>query len=288
MSIRSRKLLLTGIAGHLGHRVAALANDWDLIGSWHFSRPDPSLPGSKLQLDLCDAHAVRTTISEQRPTAIIHTACSNRSETSIVPSAHNLATAAAEHEVRLVHVSTDSVLDGNHAPYKDDAKPNPLSPYGEAKATAENIILAHCPHSVVVRTSLIFGTEPLDHQTRWLLTHNTSGEPVYLFTDELRCPIWVNTLAHALLELAAGDYTGMLNIASPKPINRWEFGVKMLAMLGLKPNPNVRPALQGESDLIRPSNLTLDVSRAKHQLRTPLTTVDEAIKYINGGNRPTL
>lgn len=288
MSIRPRKLLLTGSAGHLGRRVATLASDWDLIGSWHLNRPDSALPGKDLQLDLCDIHAVRAAVSQQRPTAIIHTACSNRSETSIVPSARNLAKAAAEHKVRLVHVSTDSVLDGNHAPYTDDAKPNPLSTYGEAKAAAETIILAHCPHSVIVRTSLIFGTEPLDHQTRWLLTRNTSGKPVYLFTDELRCPTWVNTLAQALLELAAGEYTGMINIASPEPLNRWEFGMKMLAMLGLKPSPNVGPALQAESGLIRPANLTLDVSRAQHQLRTPLTTVDEAIKCINSGNRRTL
>jgi len=33
----------------------------------------------------------------------------------------NLAEAAAEYSSRLVHVSTDMVLDGSHAPYSDDA-----------------------------------------------------------------------------------------------------------------------------------------------------------------------
>ena len=286
MNLRHRKLLLTGSAGHLGNRVAQLADEWVLTHSWHSNPPDPNLPGTAVQLDLCDAHAVNTIISQKRPAAIIHTACSNRSETAIVPAARNLAAAAAEHSVRLVHLSTDMVLDGNQAPYRDSADTNPVHTYGEAKAVAEISISSSCPQASIVRTSLIFGIEPLDHQTHWLAIDTAAGKPVCLFTDELRCPIWVDTLAQALLELAAGDYTGVLNVASPEALNRWEFGLKMLGLLGMEPGANVRPALQADSDLIRPANLTLDVSRAQRLLRTPLLTVDEAIERIRRGRRP--
>lgn len=283
MNRRHRKLFLTGSAGHLGNRVAQLANEWVLTHSWHSNPPNPNLPGTAVQLDLCDAQAVNTIISQQRPTTIIHTACSNRSETAIVPAAYNLATAAAEHSVRLVHVSTDMVFDGNHAPYRDDTDPNPLQTYGEAKAAAERAISSSCPRASIARTSLIFGIEPLDHQTRWLAADTAAGKPVHLFTDEMRCPIWVDTLAQALLELAAGDYTGVLNVASPEALNRWEFGLKMLGLLGMEPSANVRPTLQADSDLIRPANLTLDVSRAQRLLRTSLLTVDEAIERMIRG-----
>ena len=283
MSSQSRKLLLTGSGGYLGHRVAQLAGEWELTHSWHANPPDPALPGAALQLDLCDFHAVHAAIAHQHPEAIIHAACSNRSEAAIVPAARNLAQAAAEHAARLVHVSTDMVLDGDRAPYADDAVPNPLHPYGEAKAAAERIIAAHCPQAAIARTSLIFGIEPLDHQMRWLAADAAAGKPVRLFTDELRCPTWVDTLALALLELAAGDYAGLINVAAPQALNRWEFGLKMLALLGIEPGANVRPALQVQSGLTRPADLTLKVSRAQSLLRTPLLTVDGAIARIRRG-----
>ena len=281
MSSQPRKLLLTGSTGHLGHRIAQLADEWEITHTWHSKPSDPTLPGTAIQLDLCNRHHVRTIIARHRPAAIVHTACSNRSEAAIVPAARNLADAAAAHSARLVHVSTDMVLDGNHAPYADDAEPTPLQPYGKAKAAAESIIAARCPHAAIVRTSLIFGIAPLDHQTRWLAADTAAGRQVCLFTDELRCPTWVDTLALALLELAAGDYAGHINVASPDTLNRWDFGLKMLALLGMKPGANVRPALQADSGLIRPADLTLDVSHAQQLLRTPLLTVDEAIEHIS-------
>ena len=286
MSSRPRRLLITGSAGYFGHRVAQLAGAWELTHSWHSTPPDSTIPGTAVQLDLCDARAVRAIITQQRPAAIIHAACSHRSEDAIVPAARNLAEAAAECSSRLVHVSTDMVLDGSHAPYSDDADPNPLHSYGKAKAAAENIIASLCPMAAIVRTSLIFGIEPLDHQTRWLASATAAGKPVRLFTDELRCPTWVDTLAHTLLELAANDYAGLINIACPEALNRWDFGLKMLALMGMKPGVNVCPALQADSDLIRPTDLTLDVRRAQRLLLTPLLTVDEAIECITG-RRPS-
>ncbi len=283
MSSPPRKLLLTGSGGYLGHRLAQLADKWDLTHSWHANAPDTALPGATLQLDLCDFRAVHAAIARHHPEAIIHAACSYRSKAAIVPAARNLAQAAAEHATRLVHVSTDMVLDGNRAPYVDDAIPNPLHPYGEAKAVAERIIATCCPPAAIVRTSLIFGIEPLDHQTRWLAANAATGKPVRLFTDELRCPTWVDTLARALLELAASDYAGPINIAAPQALTRWEFGLKMLALLGIEPGANVRPALQAEVGLTRPADLTLKVSRAQCLLRTPLLTVDEAIARIRRG-----
>lgn len=281
MSNGPRKLLLTGSAGHLGQRVAQIAKDWELAHSWHINLPDHTLPGSAIQLDLRDNCAVHATFEQQRPTAIIHTACSNRSEAAIVPAARNLAEAAAKYSARMVHVSTDMVLDGKNAPYSDDAEAKPLNTYGQAKADAERVVSSLYPKAAIVRTSLIFGIGPLDHQTRWLESDIRAGKRVYLFIDELRCPIWVDTLAQSLLELATGNYAGMLNIAAPKALNRWEFGMKMLSLLGIDPGEYVRPAQQSDGEKIRPANLTLDVSRAQALLGTPLLTVDETIERIS-------
>ena len=283
MTTQLKRLFLTGAAGHLGHRVAKFARGWDLFYSWHSSLPDKSLLGTPIHLDLCNKRDVHKTLTHIKPDVVIHTACSNRSEDSIVPAIENIVSTVVETSTRLVHVSTDMVLDGDNAPYSDNAKANPIHPYGKAKAIAEEIILANCASAVIVRTSLIYGICPLDHQTKWLVDDVKLGNKVVLFTDEIRCPIWVDTLAHSLLELADSSFHGFLNIAGPNPLNRWDFGVKLLDMLEVDLKSNILPGLQAESGLLRPRNLTLEVDKAQHLLDTPLLNVDQAIHHMRSG-----
>tara|TARA_Y100000590_G_scaffold217268_1_gene246034 strand:- start:76 stop:951 length:876 start_codon:yes stop_codon:yes gene_type:complete len=280
LTTQSKRLFVTGASGHLGHRVAKLSKEWDLFYSWHSNPPDQSLLGTPVQLDLCNKSDVRTVLTHLKPDVIIHTACSNRSEDSIVPAIQNIVSTVANSPTRLVHISTDMVLDGDNAPYLDNAKANPIHPYGKAKATSEAIVMDNCASAVIVRTSLIYGIFPLDHQTKWLVDDIMLGNKVVLFTDEIRCPIWVDTLAHSLLELADSSFNGFLNIAGPSSINRWDFGIKILDMLNIDLKSNIFPGLQSESGLQRPRNLTLDVTKAKHLLNTPLLNIDEAIKHM--------
>ncbi|MCH2508482.1 MAG: sugar nucleotide-binding protein, partial [Dehalococcoidia bacterium] len=153
----------------------------------------------------------------------------------------------------------------------------------DVEAIAEQIVLDNCASAVIVRTSLIYGICPLDHQTKWLVDDVTSGKNVVLFTDEVRCPIWVDTLAHSLLELANDPFHGFLNIAGPNPLNRWDFGIKLLDMLNVDLKSNIIPGLQSESGLLRPRNLTLEVDKAQHLLDTPLLNVDQAIHHMRSG-----
>ncbi|MBK8539632.1 MAG: sugar nucleotide-binding protein [Ardenticatenia bacterium] len=50
--------------------------------------------------------------------------------------AEAVVSAAQASGARLVHLSTEAVLDGQQSPYLDDAPPCPVSPYGKAKAEA--------------------------------------------------------------------------------------------------------------------------------------------------------
>ncbi|MBP7693135.1 MAG: sugar nucleotide-binding protein [Anaerolineales bacterium] len=279
------RLLLTGAAGHLGRRLAGQAAGWELIAAYHV-QPVAVEDGRAVALDLRDEAAVRAVVQTHRPDAIIHTACSNRTPEqiqAIEPAARHLARAAAETGARLVHLSTDLVFDGEQAPYADTAPLTPLGDYGQAKARAEALVQALCPAAVIVRPSLIWGLNPLDHQTRWLVEAVRAGAPVTLFTDERRNPVHVGDLAAALLELAGRpDLTGALNAGGAQTLNRWEFGRRLLAALRLEPGPNIQPGSSRAAGLVRARDLALAPGRAARELRTRLRGVDEVLDAKEG------
>lgn len=285
-SITQPRLLITGGAGYLGRRLVWQASGWDVHATWHRTPLDALPTVTGYQLDLRDATATHDLIATIQPQVIIHTAPSSGGPehiAAIVPAAHHISRAAAGSGARLIHLSTDALLDGEHAPYSDDAPPQPLHAYGRAKAEAEQIIGEGAAGTVIVRTSLIYGRHPDDPHTRWLAESLRKGERITLFTDEFRCPVWVDNLAEALLELARSDFSGYLNLAGPQPLSRWDFGLKLLGMLGLEPGETILPGRASESGLVRPRDLRLDGSLAQRVLQTRLLGVDQAIARICAG-----
>ena len=276
-------LLITGGSGYLGSQVLRMAQHLATHGIYLHHTPVPSPHATFHQCDLRDRKQVEQLLTDVRPSVIIHTACSNQNQDnldSILPATRNLAEAAVKIDARLIHVSTDLVFDGQHGPYSEAATPSPLSEYGQAKAQAEEIVMTHNTKALVVRPSLIYGINPIDHQTRWLIKGIEENQPIRLFTDEYRSPIWVNTLGLALLELAESAVTGIVHLAGPQALNRWEFGQAILKMLKLDTPPNVVPSTIKESGLIRPQNLTLDITKAQQLLKTPLLSVAEVSSHL--------
>jgi dTDP-4-dehydrorhamnose reductase len=134
-----------------------------------------------------------------------------------------------------------------------------------------------------VRPSLIWGLDPLDHQTGWLADAARRGDAATLFTDEYRCPVHVNDLAEALLELAdRGEVTGALNAGGAQALNRWEFGLRLLAALNLAAGPQIVPGTIRAAGLSRARDLTLAPGRAARELRTRLRAVDEVLAAGQG------
>lgn len=279
------RLLITGGSGYLGSRLLQLADQssaWETHTTF-FENPIPHPRAHRL--DLRDRAATEALIATVRPDVIIHQAVSPRNDehiAAIVPSARHIMDAAIANHIRLVHVSTDMVFDGENAPYDDDAAPAPLTPYAAAKAEVEALlasVTSDMPDCLIVRPSLIYGFDPIDKQTGWLVDGLKRGDTVRLFTDEIRCPIWVDTAALALLELADSSHSGRLNLVG-SPLNRWDFGMLLLNYLRLDPTPNVIPSTVAQSGLKRPRNLTLSNAKAKRWLKTPLLSVEEVGKQL--------
>jgi dTDP-4-dehydrorhamnose reductase len=274
------RLLVTGASGYLGAYLVSAARGWEVRGTY-YSQPARASRAPMSQIDLRDPAAVRQLLATVQPAAVIHTACSNRDDdniSAIVPAAHNLAASCREVGARLVHVSTDLVFDGEHAPYSDDAPPAPITAYGRAKAEAEAAVASQYPAAVIARSSLIWALDPLDRQTGWLVDGLRRGTAITLFTDEIRCPVHLPDLSAALLELATlPQLAGPLNLGGRQPLNRWAFGLRLLCALGLDRGANIQPGTVASSGLVRARNLTLESRRADQQLATRLRSVDDVL-----------
>lgn len=283
-------LLVTGGSGYLGREILARLSRTDapqcasrsrVHTTWYANAVTPPDGMTAHRIDLRDAGAIDDLIDIVRPDVVLHTAGSNRTRASlesIEPAARHLAEHAARDSFRLIHMSTDLVFDGESAPYTEDSSPAPLNEYGEAKAAAEAAIRERTAAAVIVRTSLIYGIDPPDHQTRWLLDGVRSGDDITLFTDEMRCPIWVTNLADALIELSHHDYRGTLNLVGPESLDRFTFGHAILDMLGVQDRASIRPTTIADSGLVRPRDLTLDDSLARSMLATDLLSVADVAR----------
>lgn len=266
----SGTLLITGASGYLGRELArqAVAAGWQVIGTFH--RAPLALEQIRWQqLDVRDRAAVMACVAEARPDAIIHTAMIEPTEWATnAEGAAFVALAAREHHARLVHVSSDAIFSGASNAYDEAAQPAPITPYGAAKAAAETAVMAIMPEAAIVRTSLIIGAEPYKH-VQMVLDMLTGKRTDALFTDEIRCPVFVGDLAAALLELAANDYAGVLNVAGADALSRYELGLLLARRWGYDP-ALLRGISTVESGLRRPTDVRLDIRRAQTLLRTPL------------------
>jgi dTDP-4-dehydrorhamnose reductase len=241
-----------------------------------YYRNDPLALGSATSVNLLDRETVLTFVQAQAPDVIIHLAGSNRPsnmEAVILEGTDNIVEAAGLVEARLIHLSSDVVFDGRHGPYVESDPVNPVHAYGRAKAAAEAAVKTHANH-VIIRTSLIYGLEVMDHSTRWIGDSLRSGKEVTLFEDQWRSPIWVDSLSQACLEMVESDFRGILHVAGEQAMTRADFGLKLLDWWGIGQRDCLRI---GSSDDRWPKDCRLDISRAKNQLATELPGVDEVL-----------
>lgn len=297
-------ILITGGSGYLGSHLvaAATATGWRTVATFQNTRPTmPVTPGGPAadgpgadesgadaavrweRLDVTDRAAVVALVDQVRPDVLVHAATGKwRSGPGAVQDgdwaitadgAGNVAVAAALAGARLVHVSSDAVLSGTAAPFDESAVPAPVGRYGAAKAAAETAVRAACPAAAVVRVPLIVGSGTRDgprskHEKLVHDLHDGTAKGA-LFTDRIRMPIHVADLAAALLEVAATDHAGVLNVAGPDAMSWYELGRLVAERDGLDPDrlPAGRAADHG---VVMPVDTRMDTSRARALLTTRL------------------
>lgn len=283
-----RKLLITGGSGYLGRHLTAKAVERFEVCATYHRHGGRIRAGQPISLDLTNREDVFRVIAGAKPHAVIHTAAINpgdgtdaRMWSVNVEGSRSVAEASASVGARLVHVSSDSVHDGRHAPYPDEVAPSPINGYGRSKAAAEAAVIEAYPGAAIVRTSLIYGlTAEMDRGTAGFVERIEAGEMLTLFDDVIRQPIWVESLSEALLALTTRDFAGTLNIAGRQAMSREEFGRKMLDRWNVDLRGLVRSGRAAELSDAIPLDLRLSVDKAEELLNMVFPGVDDVINNV--------
>jgi dTDP-4-dehydrorhamnose reductase len=197
------------------------------------------------QLDITDADAVRALVAGYRPDAVIHTAaftavdaCESQRDLSRhvnVDGTANVAAACREAGIRLVHVSTEYVFDGESGPYREVDTPHPISHYGLTKLESEAAVRENCSDWVIGRTTVLFGKAPNVRPSfvAWLVDKLEKGEAVRIVDDQIGSPTLADNLAQMLVALLDSDRSGIYNTVGDSIIDRHVFSVIAAELFGL-------------------------------------------------------
>lgn len=285
-----KRLLVTGASGLLGinlalreserREVIGTTNSHSLAGAPFLAKPyNLSAPG-----------AVDRMLDEVRPAAVIHCAamadidaCEKQPEKAALINTRVpgiLAKACSVRKIRLVHLSTDAVFDGQRGGYLETNTPNPLSIYARTKLDGEKAVLDAFPKAVVARVNFygwsLTGKRSL---AEFFYNNLSEGKPVNGFTDVQFCPLFVNHLADLLIQLLDSGHSGLFHVVSPVSLSKYEFGCRIAEAFGLD-NKLIKPVsvMDGGLAARRSPNLTLNTDKLKEALQIVLPGVEEGIK----------
>ena len=167
---------------------------------------------SHRDLDVTNGREVLRTMAELQPAAIINCAAYNavdqaedeasRAFAVNAMSVANLARAAADARVPLVHYSTDFVFDGEgERPYTEDSPPRPAGVYAASKLVGEWFARDARHHYVLRVESLFGGVHKLRSSIDRIADALETGQPARVLVDRILSPSYVFDVAAATKHL---------------------------------------------------------------------------------------
>lgn len=206
------KTLVTGASGMLGQAVMQTWSDLDPIG---FDLPD---------LDITNPPQIAKVLDLYQPSVVVncaaYTAVDKCEADELMANRVNgtavefLAKACKLRDIRLIHISTDYVFDGNNEQgYRENEKVDPVNAYGKSKAKGEHEIIANAHQYYLVRTSWLYGPNGKNFVTTMLDLAKTQPE-LKVVNDQHGKPTYTRDLAVFLKQLVlthapSGIYHGV-------------------------------------------------------------------------------
>lgn len=195
----------------------------------------------------------------------------------------NLTRVRAQVPFRLVHISTDYVFDGERGMYQESDEARPVNEYGRSKLRGEAAALRD-GESLVVRISSPYGQGHGARKPqffRYLTENMLSGKQVRAITDQRVTATYLPDLAKAIEELVHRGTSGIVHVASPEPLTRYEFARRVAQVARVNPDLLVpsRRADMKRWVAARPANTSLDVGLSQ-TLGVRYTPVNASLEQL--------
>jgi dTDP-4-dehydrorhamnose reductase len=179
-----------------------------------------------------------------------------------------LARAASHSCRRFLYCSTDLVFDGGRSFYREGDPVEPILAYGRTKREGEQRAEALLGHrAVILRLALLFGLSGGGRRSfaERMVRDGQNGQPVKVFSDQFRSPLYVEDAATGIEHLLGlGETPRAVHLGGPERVSRYDMGRTAAQVFGFSPALAV-PTRMAEvpSAAPRPADVSLDVSLAR-------------------------
>jgi len=281
MAQSSKRVLILGINGQLGTAFSDYVSRYYSV----INRESEDF----VDIDVTDRSALNKIISTTSPDYLINCAavtnvdlCERDKELAYDVNVNGIKNiiSSTSNDVKIIHISTDYIFDGNKEIYTETDPPNPLSYYGKTKLESENILRGSNRNYLIIRTSVIFGASH-NNFYRWVLESLSNGKEISVVTDQVSNPTWTWSLSEAIYKSIISNLEGVYHYAGEEIISRYDFAKKIAKRNNLDPN-KIKPILTSDLNQLaaRPRFSSLDTEKIKDKIDVEHPTLDCIIDII--------
>jgi len=271
------RIVVTGANGQLGrYLVDHLEAAGLAVQAWSHEQAVQPLQldeSSWTAVDITNQGEVEKALDETDPDIVFHLAAISSADAVFrnptrgfatnVEATRRLADWCRGRCRRIILTSTDLVFDGTGTFYREEDEANPILLYGRTKLEAERAVL-ETQSGLVARLSLLYGfarSNRLGFFDR-AISALRQGNPQSFFEDEYRTPLDYGTASAILSRLALSSFNGLIHVAGPQRMSRWELMRTAAESLGLDPNlVHANRRVDVTLPEPRPADVSLDTTR---------------------------
>ena len=298
------KILVTGVAGQLGHDVMneLAARGHEGVGSDLAPAYSGIADGSAVTkaayvpMDITNAAQVREVISAVHPDAVIHCAAwtavdaaedadkQAKVQAINVQGTANIAAVCKELDCKMMYISTDYVFNGQgETPWDPDCKDyQPLNVYGQSKLGGELAVSGALEKYFIVRIAWVFGLNGSNF-IKTMLKLSETHDTLRVVCDQIGTPTYTYDLARLLVDMIESEKYGYYHATNEGGYISWyDFACEIFRQAGraTKVQP-VTTAEYGVSKAARPFNSRRDKSKLAANGFTPLPDWKDALaRYL--------
>ena len=276
-------LLITGANGQLGRELRRLLDGDDRFAPTYTDVEELDITDPEavrqmfdsLPLDYvvnCAAYTAVDRAEDDEPTAALINA----------RAVEVLATAAERHGVRMIHVSTDYVFDGEgNRPYREVDAPHPVSAYGRTKLAGEQALQRILPmQSVILRTAWLYSPHGKNF-VKTMLELGRTRQQLRVVYDQVGSPTLATDLARAIITVLTCPewHPGTYHYCNEGAVSWYDFTKAIHRLAGIS-SCDVQPCLSHEfpAKAHRPAYSVLDKAKFKQTFGVTIPHWEESLR----------